>query len=483
VLAIALVVVVGVGVFLVVRHKSGVPGSPSATATPTEDWTHGVTQQWQQQFTAGAENWGYNGTMAAMSPDVWVVDDGTAIVGIDPASGQVKWSHDFETRGAAVCTNGLVNGKWPCIVTNLPDQDQQVCLFDGNDGSQQCTSLAGAVSVQDGWSVTWVSIWVADNALILLGYTETTDPDNHTSGTDVARVSMDSLSLAWTKTFAPTCDWSDPASSGEAQDRGDKLGITGNVLWYRGEWQGDVAGTPIAVDIRNGQSLFAADACPVIAPTSDDTFIAANNLPAGPLSLPGGGQINIVHADGATLSYGSGILGSGQTVDPDVTRPTVPVYYETGYNETDQGGVGTLGVLGGPLWQTVMPLQQWYAGAGGEFLNAAVAGNTIVVAGGSGQVKAVDYTTGQVLWSAVVPVQDVGGGLTSLLEVSIVGNLVAVTKTDYENGDQVTLLSLASGQQVGQMSGDAFVSPDGSMLAVVTLTDSNMTVTRYVPTV
>jgi len=142
-------------------------------------------------------------------------------------------------------------------------------------------------------------------------------------------------------------------------------------------------------------------------------------------------------------------------------------------------GHGALSV-GGTAWGVTLPLQTCID-MGPCFLAGAAAGNILVVAAGSGEIAAFDYTTGKPLWSANAPITDFGYDMYSNLYVSIVGNVVAVTSSGLENGDKTTLLSLATGQQIAQMPGGAVVSSDGTMLAVVNQTTSGVTVTRYVP--
>jgi len=142
-------------------------------------------------------------------------------------------------------------------------------------------------------------------------------------------------------------------------------------------------------------------------------------------------------------------------------------------------GHGALSV-GGAAWGVTLPLQTCID-MGPCFLAGAAAGNILVVAAGLGQITAFDYTTGKPLWSANAPISDFGYDMYSNLFVSIVGNIVAVTSSGLENGDKTTLLSLATGQQIAQIPGDAVISSDGTMLAVGNQTTAGVTVSRYVP--
>jgi len=104
-----------------------------------------------------------------------------------------------------------------------------------------------------------------------------------------------------------------------------------------------------------------------------------------------------------------------------------------------------------------------------------------VVAGGAGWIAAIDCATGRTDWSATVPFEDLGLSFTSQLAVFIVGNVVVATRLGDDGNDQTTLFSLATGEQVAQMLGDAVVASDGSMLGIVRVTSATITVTRYIP--
>ena len=156
--------------------------------------------------------------------------------------------------------------------------------------------------------------------------------------------------------------------AGAARDQGNWLGVTGNIFWYRGDWQGGPPRpAPFALDTRNGQSIFASGTCPSIAPVTDDTFIVPTSVPEGPITLPGGGQINGVHVFGATLGYGSPSR-SGGIADGDTIRPKQPLYYVPDpLNPNGMVTQGTLGVLPGALWDVTVPVQHFLAGSSGSF--------------------------------------------------------------------------------------------------------------------
>ncbi|MCL2653852.1 MAG: hypothetical protein FWD63_08730, partial [Propionibacteriaceae bacterium] len=323
----------------------------------------------------------------------------------------------------------------------------------------------------------------SDDAVFIRGQIWDGNPDSQFFWSAALRLEIDPLKVQWSKAFGAGACGPDTSYTSGALDSGDGMGVTGNVFWYRGSWQGDTGVSRFALDIRNGQSIYSSDVCPDIAPLTDDTFIVSNSVQDGVVKLPGGGQVNFVHAFGGALAYGSPASSDGGIVAADAARPNVPVYYVPGPSDADEWAYtqGTLGVTSGDSWDITMQLQQFIAGASGSYLNAAVSGNIIVVAGGAGQVVAVDYTTGKTQWSVTVPVEDLGYGSTSDLAVFIVGNVAVVTKTDYNTSDQTTLLSMATGKQVAQMSGDAVVSADRTMLGIVDATVDTITVTRYVP--
>jgi len=498
VLAIVLVAVVAVGAVLLF-HKGGSSGSGGSnglkvTGTApvyTEDWTKGVTQQWSQQFSNGSHNttnWGYGYTPWVISQQVWVIGNNTGIDGIDPATGQTMWHYDMSNNGWISCAQTLVGGNVACLWSDYSNSTptSKVCLIDPTTGTQQCLDLDGAVTPPPGWTVGWGTLVTGDGALFVSGATG--DNNSNISWSTALRIDVNPLKVQWAKEFGPgDCGNGDQpydvSYSGEPADAGDGTGVTGNVFWYRGAFQGDSGVSPFALDIRNGQSIFSSDICPSIAPVSNDTFIVPDDVQDGAITLPGGGQVNFVHVTGGAIAYGSPAASDAGIVDSDTARPSLPVYYVPQPPDAEFGQYtqGTLGVLSGASWNITMQLQQFIVGGGGSHLNAVVSGNTIVVAGGAGQVMAIDYTTGQVQWSVTVPYEDIGYGSTSDQAVFIVGNVVAVSKMGYSTSDQTTLLSLTTGQQISQMPGAALVSSDGSMLGVVNENGGTYSVTRYVP--
>lgn len=451
--------------------------NPAPTPAPAPDWTHGLTQLWQRPYTGDPYGWSAVGDLVLASSHLWISPDGNNATGIDPETGDVVWSQDMGADFWGGCTSSLLAGQWACLVPDTTGDSQAVCLLDASTGAPRCLDLTGVLPLPAGGIVHWSKLWFADGGLIAFGLTGSTDPDSHADGTAALRLSLNPLAPVWKTSFDPCGGWGGQ-DDGVALDRGDELGITGNVLWYRGAWQGDTSATPSAVDIRDGQSLFPAGTCPAIAPLTADSFIVPTAIPAGPINLPGGGSVSLVHLDGGAISYGNTAMSAGMVVPIGVTWPTVPVYYQAGSDGDPGWGYteGTLALAGGPTWPITLPLQQIPAGAGGSFLNAAVTGHTLVVAAGSGQVVAVDNTSGQVEWSATVL-----AGQSTTMAVSILGNVAVVSRSDYDLGNLTTLFSLADGQVVWQGQGQAVVSSDATMLAVVSGTDPDLVVTRYQP--
>ncbi|MCL2490780.1 MAG: PQQ-like beta-propeller repeat protein [Propionibacteriaceae bacterium] len=461
VVAIVLVVVVAAAGLFAARDKLGILGGLKVTGIApayTEDWTRGVTPSWSQEL-AGATDFARGVLM--QSSQVWVMEGLSGIEGVDPTTGQVMWHHDFDYGHSAECADGLVNGKVACLEPD-PSQSnnaQTACLIDAQTGQQSCASLAEIVTLPSGHSGNWDSLWVSADSLVVAGKVRVDDP--YSFYREFARLSLPSLKVDLARTYNQTCD----SGSEPAPAQLDMSGIIGNVLWF----SGGAAGS--AIDIRNGEPLFAPGQCDVIYPLADGTFVAAPTVPARPMKLPGGGSITIVNS-GDAIEYMSGQF------------PTQPVYYVPSGDLSPCGDYAdsTLG-LGGTAWSATLPLQQVLAGIGGQFLTGAASGSILVVAGSAGQIVAVDYTTGQTLWSATVPVNYYADGYScgyTTLAVAIVGNLVVVSPVTQE-GESVTLLDLATGQTVGEMPGQAFVSPDTGMLGVSSGTGSSATVTRYVP--
>jgi len=468
VLAITLVVVIAVGVFLLARNKSDDLGSPTVTltvtvtvtpspvSTPTNtNWAGGVTQQWQQTFNSGPALWNYDEDVIAMSPDYWLVEEDKSAVGVNASTGEILWRIDFNTESWGGCTHTLFNGQWACLEPDQVNSSQQdVCLINAIDGEQTCVNVTG-VAIPSDSEVWWGSLWFADNELIIGGSAGGDQSD--WPGRALARLSLPSLKVEWARSYVTDCSggWSQPIVPQKNTE-----GVTGNVFWAGGPI--DTGPIPLAVDITNGRPLFAQSAlglCASIFPVNADTFMAGPDVPAGPMTLPGGGQINIVNQGGA-IEYKSRQL------------PTMPVYYTPSGLNPDSGmyDQATLGA-GGKDWPVSLPLQQMMAAGGATYLRGAANGYTLVVVGADGQVIAVDCTSGQEIWSATLP------AASSDVSVAIVGNIAAFT-TD---SDQVTLLSLVDGQQIERMPGYAFVSPGGDALAVVDMTSTGMTITRYVP--
>ncbi|MCL2782674.1 MAG: PQQ-binding-like beta-propeller repeat protein [Propionibacteriaceae bacterium] len=501
VLAIALVVVAAVGAaVLLTRNRPDVSPAPPATpiAPVTSDTpsasvpddngrTYGLKQLWQQPFDYDWASYGYSYMTWLLSSQVWLIGDDTRISGLDPDTGQEMWHYDFGENGSVTCAHTLVDGKVACLVNDQSsgnNNSQQVCLYEARTGDPQCLDLDGTVSPAPGWTLGWVELTPGDGALFLRGRMWS-EPD-YLQGSAVLRVDLNPLKVQWSRVFTPS-ECSNDATPDEdtAVDSGDSTGVTGDVFWYRSEWQGDFGGYPFAVDVRNGQSIFASGICPLIVPVMNDTFIVPAGIDDGSVTLPAGGKVNFVHADGGAIAYGTPAPSNGGIADADTVRPTVPIYYTYDPGGSSDG-TGTLGVVSGDSWNVTMQLQHFLAGAGGTYLNAVVSGNTIVVAGGHGQVEAIDFTTGKVQWSATVPVDDLGYGSTSDLAIFIFGDVVVVSKVSAVSSQtdmsaQTTLLSLATGEVVGGAPGDAIVSRDGTMLGVVNQTDSVSTITRYVP--
>jgi len=500
VVAIVVVVAAGVGVFL--WKKPGGAINPPVTTTSTVttsvptvsttttvppkpvDWAQGVERTWTQHFGDAMSGWGYGYGYWVLSQKAWVVGDMAALSGIDPTTGEIMWHLDGGPDGLYLCAQTLVGGKVVCLETDQSTDNGpwQACSIDPLTGEQQCLDLGGAVSLTPGWSVWWMGVATGDGAAFVRGQVADGDPYNDGVWSAALRIDVNPLKVQWTKVFAPGACGPDTSYTSGALDHGDGMGVTGNVFWYRGAWQGDVTATPFALDIRSGQSIFSSDICPAIAPVTEDTFIVPNGVQDGPVTLPGGGQVSFVHAFGGTVAYGSPAMSDGGIVDSDAVRPSVPVYYVP--EPADDNGDVTqakLGVLPGDSWNATMELQQFIAGGSGSYLNAAVSGNTIVAAGGAGQVVAIDYTTGNTQWSSTVPYEDLGYILTSEQAVFIVGNVVVVTTQGYGAFGQTTLLGLATGDQIAQMPGDAVVSADGTMFGVINGDADTLLVTRYVP--
>jgi len=475
VLAIALVAVVAVGGVLVAKSRSSRPSGPTGVtvtgAAPvyTEDWTYGLSQAWQQHFGDEAQGTAVVNGVVAMAPDVWMVSHGSGLIdGIDPATGQTLWTKDLGDESLTNCTTALSGGKWACMTRGgAPDYRSSVCLVDEKTGDQSCVDTADlALPATD--SVLVTTLWFADGALIVADEVA----GEESAHWEVARLSVPSLTVDWTQTYDDACDggWLEPAPN-----QRDASGVAGNVLWFSSTQPpdfgpADFGPPPLAIDIRNGQKLFSP--CVGIYPLTDDTFMAAPDIPAGSLTLPGGGAITIVNSGGA-IAYASGQL------------PKVPVYYVPSPAPAGQPGYaeGTLGV-NGSAWPVTLPIQQGITTLGAQSLAGAAADNTLVVAGGQGQVVAVDCTTGQTIWSATVAVSHYGDyGASGDLSVSIVGNMVVVAGTA---SDPTTLLSLATGQEIGTVDAQnilsprrVVVSPDNTMVALVD--GSQGTVSRLVP--
>jgi len=459
VLAIVLVAVVATGAVLLLK-KGGAGGADGLKVTGTapaytEDWTKGVTQSWSQTFNNDQSAMYYNSGVLAMSSDGWVVADGTSVDGVDPATGQVRWRHDFGDGFSSGCTDTVFSGKVACFgggFTGQLDNAGQLCLIDIQTGDPTCIDMGSIVVLPPGNTGYWTSLWFADGALIVAGNADANDSPK--PYWEVARLSLPSLSVQWANTYNDNCDMGTQSNEPNPSQLGNG-GITGDVLWFSDSYD---EGPPVlAIDIRDGQRVLPQDKCATIYALTNDTFVAPPEIPAGPLTLPGGGQITIVNS-GSAIEYANGQL------------PSLPISMD---------GNGALSV-GGTAWGVTLPLQT-AIDMGPTFLAGAASGNTLVVAAGLGQITAFDYTAGKPLWSANAPISDFGYDMYSNLYVSMVGNVVAVTSSGLENGDKTTLLSLATGQQIAQMPGDAVVSSDGTMLAVVNQTASGATVTRYVP--
>jgi len=473
IVAIVLVVAVaGAGLF-VARDKLGILGggpqvtdtapssAPPSSPSHTGNWTRGVTPLWSQQFVLSADS--NTVSILVQTPQVWVVGGILGIRGVDPNTGQVIWQHDFNSYYPPACANTLADGKVACLEPDQsqPNNAQTACLIDAQTGEQSCAELTGADTLPPGHLDYWDKLWVSGDSLLVAGEVWVEDPYSYNR--QVTRLTLPSLTVDWVKTYNPTCD----SASEPAPRQLDMSGITGNVLWFSGP--NDEGPSGLAIDIRNGEPLFAQ--CDVIYPLADGTFLAAPTVPAGPMTLPGGGSITIVNSGGA-IEYVSGQL------------PAEPVYYVPSGDSSPYGDDltdGTLG-LGGTAWPVTVPLQQVMAGGGGQFLTGAASGYTLVVAGNAGQISAVDYRTGRPMWSATVPAVEYysSGGYTNL-DVAIIGNVVVVTPASTQDGEVVTLLGLATGQTIEKIPGQAFASPENDMLGVVSGHGAETTVTRYVP--
>ncbi|MCL2782671.1 MAG: PQQ-like beta-propeller repeat protein, partial [Propionibacteriaceae bacterium] len=310
VLAIALVVVVVVGGVLMARDKLGILGGLKVTGTApayTEDWTRGVTQSWSQTYSANQTGMTYSNGVLAMSPDGWVVADGTSVDGVDAATGQVRWRHDFGDGFSSGCTNTVYNGKVACFgggFTGQLDNAGQLCLIDIQTGDPTCIDMTSIVVLPPGSTGYWTDLWFADGALIVAGNAdENNSPKPYW---EVARLSLPSLDVKWANTYNDVCDMGSGFNEPSPSQVGNG-GITGDVLWFGDSYSG---GPPLlAIDIRDGQRVLAQDKCATIYELTIDTFVAPPEIPAGPLTLPGGGQITIVNS-GSAIEYANGQLPS-----------------------------------------------------------------------------------------------------------------------------------------------------------------------------
>ena len=465
IVAIVLVVAVaGAGLF-VARDRLGILGGQKV------DWTRGVTASWSRQFTVSP---GYESvTVFVQAPQVWVVREDSAIEGVDPATGNTMWRHDSDPGDWSVCADALVNGKVACLE---PDPSQSnnaetACLIDANTGQQSCVALADVVKPLPGHSGNWDRLWVSDGSLVVAGEVWVEDPYSYSW--QVARLSVPALTAEWSNEYDGCADYSSSPSDVEYSTR-QMSGITGNVLWFGGPT--DEGPGALAVDIRNGQPITSpsnAHECVALFPLTTDTFLTSAPGLAGQLPLPAGGQITVANQGNGAIVYDSGQF------------PNRPVYYTYDWKTVWSAAQATLG-SGGATWPVVVPLFVVRAAGGAVSLKAAASGNTLVV-GGAGQAAAVDVTTGKAIWSTTVPcVEDeywfCAGSMAIVGGVAVFSTYYPILSEDIGlHVNQVTLLNLATGQTVGQMPGRAFVSSDGDMVGVLSGSDTDWTLTRYVP--
>jgi len=450
VLAIALVVVVAVGSVLVAKNGRPVTSKPKVTGTApalAEDWSFGVSPSWQRDFSVGDET-SYVSSILASAPSVWMVSyyqNTLKVDGINTETGQTLWTVNRD-QYLSDCTDTLVDGKWACIDRGASGDGRKVCLVDSNTGDQACIDMATVTWVKPGNAAWLEKVWLADGALIVAEAITATNADYPPpSYWRITRLSLPSFAVEWTQDYNDGCVGA-PEPVPTQEDMG---GIMANVLWFSGP--NEYGPPPLVVDIRNGQQLIST--CVGIYPVADGTFMTPPDVPAGPLALPGGGQITTVNSGGA-IEYPSGQF------------PSVPVYYVPSPNTDGRTGYasGTLGA-GGAMWPVTLPLQEIQAGQSGNFLVGAASGNTLVVVGGHGQVAAVDCTTGQPIWYASLAASNDEAYVdTNDWTVSIVGNMVVVTTT-FTFPQHTDLLSLATGQPIETIVGKTVDSPNNTMLA------------------
>ncbi|MCL2491076.1 MAG: hypothetical protein FWF36_10250 [Propionibacteriaceae bacterium] len=263
VLGIVLVVVVAAGAWLIVTGRLGdvvtppmtthIPTTTTTTAPKPTDWTRGVKQTWQQNIGDATNGWGYGYIPWLLSDQAWVVGDMTSLTGIDPSTGQIMWHLEDAQYGWYLCAHALVGGQLACLEAEQATDNPpwRACLIDPPTGEQQCLDLDGVVSLKPGWSVWWTAITTGDGSVFVQGGT-TAEAYADGIWSAALRIDVDPLQVQWVKVFEPGACGPDTSYTAGALDSGDALGVTGNVFWYRGTWQGDVGSSPFALDIRTG---------------------------------------------------------------------------------------------------------------------------------------------------------------------------------------------------------------------------------------
>lgn len=460
------VVLVAVGGVVGVKALQSSGGFSSSGQAPQsgEDWTHGVVKAWQ---VGGVRR------VLLQSEQAWVVlTNASQMEALNPETGSTMWTADLGAYASVSCADTTWKGQAACVESGSYGASQSVCLIDLQTGGTNCIAMDDAVPTAQSQSLDWWSIWFTDGALIVRGVIT---PNDYSTDYDylylnvMARLSLAPLRIDWARSYDECNSWGSGSNAliGPGQE-----GLTGNVYWTTGP--DDEGPAPFAVDIRTGEQVLPQarqGQCDVIAPLNADTFVADTDVPSGSVSLPGGGRVNIVSNDdfGAISYFGSAM-------------PTTPLYYQiTGdYYEPTTGAIQALGAN----WQVPLRPQVVLAGAGGSFINGVVSGHTLIAVGRDGQVKAIDYKSGAVLWTASAPVSDPIYPLP--MAAAVVGNVVVVggigmsSNGAYEHS-QVTLLNLATGTPIWQTDGEPAIPPSSDMLGILSGDDDNNVLARYIP--
>jgi len=397
----------------------------------------------------------------------------TILYGVDPASGQKKWSTGGQVQNATTCAQTVIDNKIYCVVDDGSGAGPQMVTVNPDDGSVSAPSgplFTGTIPTPT-TGVPWfqpasgsASPVPVQTIRVFGGDLFVTAPGSNCDEL-VSRVDPSTLAVMWT-TDLPQADSmalnGAPAGTCIAARPSGYVGVQGDVLII-----GTVAAG--AFDVATGQLLYTGLDMGISAPGQAYAFyddFEGTGTPGAPSFTDSTGatwQVTIapVYEDGGpTVDF----AGSQWGLPMDATAST-PISALMLENSSDE-----------QTWSTDM------FGQTGDTFGGVYDRTALIVASSGGAVASVDPTTGKFVWQAQIP----GGSDQFLPPAPYVTYLdpttVLVELTDDSGATSSSAVDIATGNVLWTMEGDA-AGADGATpgLAVITAQDGTTTFTYITP--